>query len=77
MRKKFIYALMDGDVTLDQVDADVELWHMSCSKESLAAFLGLTDDEYTRFVRDSKELLKIAEERKADDSQVRKQDKGS
>lgn len=65
MKKIFIYALLDGEVTPEQISDYVEDWHRSSSPGSLHEYLGLTDNEYSRWVRDPNELLKIVEERRA------------
>lgn len=66
MKKIFIYALLDGDVTPEKISDYVEEWHNGAGQgETLHGFLGLTYEEYSRWVSDPNELLKIVDERRA------------
>ena len=43
----------------DQIDDYVDRWHTSNSTLSLAAFLGLTSDQYTRWLEKPEQLHQI------------------
>lgn len=65
MKKAFIYAVLDGDVGPEKINDYVQEWHeLANCTESLPDYLGLTEEEYSRWVRDPKELTKIIEERR-------------
>jgi len=42
----FIELAAGGEVLLEEIDDFIDEWHDSEGKQSLASFLGMTDDEY-------------------------------
>ena len=65
----FMQLLYDGLTTPDSIDDFVEQWHTSeglgVHAPSLRDFLGLTQEEYGRWVRDHRALADILKERRA------------
>ena len=57
----FMARLLDGTASLDAIDDEIDAWH----KSSLPAFLGMTELEYERWVRDSSSLADIVAQRRA------------
>ena len=56
---KFIEQVLEGDVLHTEIDEFVERWHQSETAESLASFLGFTDDEYALWVEQPEALRSI------------------
>jgi hypothetical protein len=59
----FIDLLLAGDALLEEVDDYVELWHESGGEETLAAFLGMTDEEYALWAPSPDALAQIVRAR--------------
>lgn len=38
-------------VDLDRIEERIELWHTGCSDLPLHAFLGMTEDEYSKWLQ--------------------------
>lgn len=55
----FVEACLAGDVDLDQIDDYVDLWHDGPSELELSDFLGMTWDEYARWVETPQVLPQI------------------
>ena len=63
--KTFMDALLAGEVTPDQISDHVGAWHESDSTQSLHEYLGMTEEEYSRWVMGTVDTLqKIIEERR-------------
>ena len=68
--KPFLDRLLDGEVPLDQVndqlDDAIAAWHLSGPKETrpLPEYLGMTEEEYSRWVENGRALLDIIKERR-------------
>jgi len=56
---KFIEKVLEGEVLDTEIDDHVEQWHNGKSSQSLADFLGLTDDEYALWVEQPDALRSI------------------
>ena len=56
---KFIEQVLEGDVLHTEIDDFVEQWHNGNSNQSLAEFLGLTDEEYALWVEQPEALRSI------------------
>jgi hypothetical protein len=56
---KFIEQVLQGDVLDTEIDDFVEQWHQAEAGQSLAEFLGLTDDEYALWVEQPEALRSI------------------
>jgi hypothetical protein len=56
---KFIEQVLEGDVLHTEIDDFVEQWHRIETGESLAEFLGFTDDEYALWVEQPEALRSI------------------
>jgi hypothetical protein len=64
----FMQKCLAGEAVPDDIDDFVDRWHDGGgSGESLAEFLGFTDDEYKRWAEEPMALPSILEERKAAD----------
>lgn len=63
MPKTFMERYLAGEVEVDDIDDFVEQWHNGQYIASLAEFLGLSDDEYWRWVKDASALPDIRAER--------------
>jgi hypothetical protein len=63
---KFIEKVLEGDVLHTEIDDFVEQWHHTKTDQSLADFLGLTDDEYALWVEQPEALRSILFCRKHD-----------
>ena len=55
----FIAKCLTGAARIDEIDDYADLWHESDSSESLAQFLGLTDEEYALWVEKPDALPEI------------------
>lgn len=49
-RTTFVDRCLEGRALLDEVDDFVDEWHESSATESLASYLGLSDEEYALWV---------------------------
>lgn len=67
MRENFIARVLKGEATADQIDAEVEAWHGSRENQfgSLEHWLGMSTEEYARWVADSGTLKDILVDRGA------------
>ena len=67
MAKTFMEKYLLGEVEAEDVDDFVDEWHEGEYTTSLAEFLGLSDDEYWRWVKDANVLpaIRAAQEVKA------------
>ena len=63
MLRTFMERYLAGEVEAEDIDDFVEAWHTGEHAASLAEFLGLSDDEYWRWVKDANVLLDIRAER--------------
>jgi len=54
---------LSGEVEAEEIDDFVEAWHEGKHTVSLAEFLGMSDDEYWRWVKDANALPDIWAER--------------
>jgi len=63
---KFIEQVLEGEVLETEIDDFVEQWHESDSQETLAEYLGFTDEEYALWVEQPESLRSILFCRKHD-----------
>jgi hypothetical protein len=63
MVKTFMDRYLAGELEPDAIDDFVEEWHTGKYTTSLAEFLGMSDDEYWRWVKDANVLPDIRAER--------------
>jgi hypothetical protein len=63
MLRTFMERYLTGEVDADAIDDFVEEWHKGEHAASLPEFLGLSDDEYWRWVKDANVLPDIRAER--------------
>src|SRR5437899_5671925 len=61
---KFIEQVLEGEILETEIDDFVEQWHESNSQESLADYLGFTDEEYALWVEKPETLRSIILRRK-------------
>lgn len=61
---RFIESALQGRAMSDEIDDFVDAWHDSSSKETLAEFLGMTDDEYEAWVLNPDVIPQILTARK-------------
>lgn len=61
----FIDKCLNGDCLVEEIDDYVDLWHEGDSTESLHSFLGMTEDEYGLWMRDSEYIYFILEAHKS------------
>ena len=59
---KFIDLCLKGVAYPSQIEAYIEQWHNSDSTEEVDAYLGMTWDEYARYLRDDEAIYQIVEE---------------
>lgn len=62
----FMEKVLAGDVLDREIDDFVEQWHKSQTTQSLAEFLGFTDEEYALWVEQPESLRSILFSRKQD-----------
>ena len=55
----FIEKVLEGDLLHTEIDDFVEQWHRAETDESLAEFLGFTDEEYALWVEQPEALRSI------------------
>jgi hypothetical protein len=63
MLRTFMDRYLAGEVEAVQIDDFVEAWHEGESTASLAEFLGMSEDEYWRWVKDANALPDIRADR--------------
>jgi hypothetical protein len=63
MVKTFMERYLAGEVEPEDIDDFVDEWHEGEYATSLAEFLGMSDDEYWRWVKDASVLPDIRAER--------------
>jgi hypothetical protein len=63
MPRNFMEKYLAGEVEAEDIDDFVDEWHEEEHTASLAEFLGLSDDEYWRWVKDANALPDIRAER--------------
>jgi hypothetical protein len=63
MSKTFMDRYLAGEVKPEAIDDFVDEWHEGKYTASLAEFLGMSDDEYWRWVKDANALPDIRAER--------------
>ena len=56
---KFIEQVLEGDLLHTEIDDYVAQWHQEKTNQSLAAFLGFTEDEYALWVEQPEALRSI------------------
>jgi hypothetical protein len=61
--RTFMDRYLAGEVEAEDIDDFVEAWHTGEHPASLAGFLGMSDDEYWRWVKDANVLPDIRTER--------------
>lgn len=61
----FILRCLAGEVAPSAIDDAVEAWHGGADDCDLPAYLGMSDDEYWRWVKNPAALADILAERKA------------
>jgi hypothetical protein len=59
----FLQRCLAGETAPDAIDDAVEAWHEGGDERDLPAYLGMTEDEYWRWVRNPDELTAILAER--------------
>lgn len=59
----FVDLCLAGKVPPADIDEFVEAWHLSASKKNVWDFLGLTPEEYTRWVEQPESINAIIEAR--------------
>lgn len=64
VQQSFVEAVLAGDATPDDVDDFVDAWHASAENIGLAEFLGMTDEEYARWVENPEGLRAVLHSRK-------------
>jgi len=60
----FANLYLQGDVSLDEVDDFVDAWHQGGTGLSLSAFLGLSREEYARWVEEPESLKAALNEKR-------------
>jgi hypothetical protein len=64
MRRTFMDLAVAGEAWLSEVDEHVDAWHTGDSSLTLADYLGMTDDEYQRWVQSPGTLAAIVAARR-------------
>ena len=59
---RFIDLCLQGIAHPGQIEDYIEQWHNSDSTEEVDAYLGLTWEEYARYMRDDEAIYQIVEE---------------
>ena len=55
----FLEKVLAGKALAEDIDSYVEDWHESSTRQTLPAFLGMTDDEYALWVEQPEALSQI------------------
>lgn len=58
-KETFMAKCIKGEVLLDEIDHYIDLWHEGDSSDPLHVFLGMTWDEYARWVANPQILASI------------------
>ena len=69
--KTFMFQCMNGTMDPEDIDDQVDIWHTAGDKDAATAaplheFLGMREDEYVQWMKDSSSLYKILFERMRD-----------
>ena len=64
MKATFVELYISGDIEAQKIDRFVAEWHEGDSEETLAAYLGFTEDEYARWVERPESLHSILRAKK-------------
>ncbi len=62
--KTFIDLCLSGEVSMNDLDDFVDAWHDGAGKASLRECLGMSEQEYARWMNDPSELSRIIASRK-------------
>lgn len=60
----FLDLVARGEAKLDEIDDFVDRWHSVDTKQSLASFLGMNDEEYAAWLSEPDQLAAIARARR-------------
>ncbi len=60
----FLEKVLTGKAQLDEIDDYVERWHLSSSRLELHEYLGLSLQEYSKWVEDPESIKKLIPKRK-------------
>ena len=60
----FLDLVARGEAKLDEIDDFVDRWHSVDTKQSLASFLGMNDEEYAAWLNEPDQLAAIARARR-------------
>jgi hypothetical protein len=55
----FLDLVARGEASLDEIDDFIDRWHGSDTQQSLASYLGMTDDEYAAWLAEPDQLAAI------------------
>lgn len=61
----FLQRCLAGEASPSAIDDAVEAWHEGADERDLPAYLGMSDDEYWRWVKSPGALVEILAERRA------------
>lgn len=74
MREPFLIRVLHGEAKAEDIDDEIEAWHKTDEsretptwqlRDPLSEWLGLTEDEYAKFVADAGSFKKLIEKRRA------------
>jgi len=61
---RFIDLYLDDQASAEDINEFIDEWHAGSAKQPIYDFLGMTEEEYARWLRDPDALLQIARARK-------------
>lgn len=62
--KTFIDLCLSGEASMEDVDDFVDAWHDGAGKLSLREGLGMSEQEYARWINDPRELSRVIASKK-------------
>jgi hypothetical protein len=63
-QQRFLDLYLEGQASADDINDSIDAWHAGSGKESIHDFLGMTEEEYARWLRNPDQLPQIARARK-------------
>jgi len=63
-QQRFLDLYLEGHLSADDINDSIDAWHAGSGEQPIYDFLGMTEEEYARWLRDPDALLQIARARK-------------
>jgi hypothetical protein len=71
-QQRFLDRYLEGQVSAENINESIDAWHAGSGREPIFDFLGMTEEEYSRWLRDPDQLSQIARARKEAPPQLKR-----